>query len=50
MRHESRTEPWFSNLTAFYFAGFETDWLRCKAAMKTVGRENLNRWANVPGN
>src|SRR5271169_5083273 len=33
--------------SVFCFAGFGTDRLRCKEAMKTAGRENLNRWANV---
>src|SRR5215470_19225479 len=34
-----------ANLTAFCFAGFGTDRLRCKQAMKTAGRENQNPWA-----
>jgi hypothetical protein len=38
------------NLTAFCFAGFETDRHRCKVAMKTAGTGNLNRWANVSRN
>src|SRR5262249_43179754 len=29
----------------FCFAGFGTDRLRCKQAMKTADRENPNRWA-----
>src|SRR5215467_2875882 len=34
-----------ATLTAFCFAGFGTDRLRCKQAMKTAGRENHNPWA-----
>jgi hypothetical protein len=34
-----------ATLTAFCFAGFGTDRLRCKQAMKTAGRENQNPWA-----
>ena len=37
-------------LTAFCFVGFETDGPRCEKAMKTAGRENPNRWANVSSN
>src|ERR1700688_1339165 len=50
MGHESRIEPWSPHLTAFCFAGFGTDRLRCEEAMKTAGRENPNRWANVSSN
>jgi hypothetical protein len=50
MGHESRIEPWSPHLTAFCFAGFGTDRLRCEEAMKTAGRENPNRWAHVPSN
>jgi hypothetical protein len=34
----------------FYFAGFGTDRLRCKQAMKTAGRENPTTWATEPSN
>jgi hypothetical protein len=37
-----------ANLTRCCFAGFGTDRLRRKQAMKTAGRENLNARANVP--
>ena len=47
MGHESRIEPWSPNLTAFCFAGFGTDRLRCEEVMKTAGRENPNHWAKV---
>jgi hypothetical protein len=47
MGHESRIEPWSPHLTAFCFAGFGTDRLRSEKAMKTAGRENPNRRANV---
>jgi hypothetical protein len=50
MGHESRIEPWSPHLTAFCFAGFGTDRLRREEAMKTAGREDPNRWANVPSN
>ena len=50
MGHESRIEPWSPQLTAFCFAGFGTDRLRCAEAMKTAGRENPNRWAKVSSN
>ena len=50
MGHESRIEPWSPHLTTCCFAGFGTDRLRCEEAMKTAGRENPNRWANVPSN
>jgi hypothetical protein len=50
MGHESRIEPWSPHWTAFCFAGFGTDRLRCEEAMKTAGRENPKRWAHVPSN
>jgi hypothetical protein len=50
MGHESRIEPWSPHLTAFCFAGFGTDRLRCEEAMKTAGREDPNRWANALSN
>jgi hypothetical protein len=50
MGHESRIEPWSPHLTAFCFAGFGTDRLRCEEVMKTAGRENPNRCAKVAGN
>jgi hypothetical protein len=50
MGHESRIEPWSPHSTVFCFAGFGTDRLRCEEAMKTAGREDPNRWANVPSN
>jgi len=50
MGHESRIELWSPNLTAFCFAGFGTDRLRCEKAMKTAGRENPNHWAKVSSN
>jgi len=50
MGHESRIEPWSPHLTAFCFAGFGTDRLRCEEAMKTAARENPNRWANASNN
>src|SRR5208337_344761 len=50
MGHESRIEPWSPHLTAFCFAGFGTDRLRCEEAMKTAGRGNPNRRADVPSN
>src|ERR1700733_15446908 len=34
----------------FCFAGFGTNRLRCKEAMKTAGRENPNRWAKIASN
>src|SRR5260370_42403301 len=34
----------------FCFAGFGTDRLRCKQAMKPAQREHPNRWAKVPSN
>jgi hypothetical protein len=37
-------------LTAFCFAGFGTDRLRCEESMKTAGRENPHRWANTSSN
>ena len=39
-----------ANLTTFCFAGFGTNRLRCKEAMKTAGRENPNRWAKIASN
>src|SRR5271169_1504031 len=50
MGHESRIEPWSPHLTAFCFAGIGTDRLRREEAMKTAGRENPNRRANVSSN
>ena len=50
MGHESRIELWSPNLTEVLLAGFGTDRLRCKEAMKTADRENPNRWANVSSN
>jgi hypothetical protein len=50
MGHESRIEPWSPHLTAFCFAGFGTDRLRCEEAMKTADRENPNRWTTVSSN
>src|SRR5271169_4413709 len=47
MGHESRIEPWSPHLTAFCFAGIGTNRLRCEEVMKTAGRENPNRRANV---
>ena len=47
MGHESRIELWSPNLTAVLLAGFGTDRLSCEEAMKTAGRENPNRRANV---
>jgi hypothetical protein len=37
-------------IPTFCFAGFGTDRLRCKQAMKTADRENPKRWATTPGN
>jgi hypothetical protein len=45
MGHESQIELWSPNLTTFCFVGFGTDRLRCEEAMKTAGKENLNRCA-----
>ena len=50
MGHESRIELWSPNLTTFCFAGFETDRLRCKEAMKTAGSENPNRGGTLSRN
>jgi hypothetical protein len=50
MGHESRIEPGSPHLTTCCFASFGTDKLRCEEAMKTAGRENPNRWANMPSN
>src|SRR5271168_1941248 len=50
MGHESRIEPWSPHLTTCCFAGFGTDRLRREEVMKTAGREDPNRWANVPSN
>jgi hypothetical protein len=50
MGHESQIEPWSPHLTTCCFAGFGTDRLRCEEAMKTAGRENPNRWADLPSN
>jgi hypothetical protein len=43
MGHESQIELWSPNLTTFCFVGFGTDRLRRQDAMKTAGKENLNR-------
>src|ERR1700731_1742367 len=45
MGHESQIEPLVATRPTFCFAGFGTDRLRCKQAMKTAGRENPNRLA-----
>jgi hypothetical protein len=45
MGHESPIELWSPNLTTFCFVGFGTDRLRRPEAMKTAGKENLNRCA-----
>src|SRR5271169_529846 len=50
MGHESQIELWSPQGRPFCFAGFGTDRLRCQEAMKTAGRENPNRWANVSSN
>ena len=50
MGHESQIELWSPHLTVFCFAGFGTDRLRRAEVMKTAGRENPNRWANVSSN
>ena len=50
MGHESWIELWSPNLTTFCFVGFGTDRLRRQEAMKTAGRENPKRWANVSSN
>src|SRR6516225_7621388 len=44
MGHESQMNHG-CHLTNVLLAGFGTDRLRCKKAMKTAGRENPNRWA-----
>src|ERR1700740_2869192 len=50
MGHESPIELWSPHLTTFCFAGFGTDRLRRQEAMKTAGRENPNRCAQVASN
>src|SRR5260370_17947557 len=50
MGQESRIELWSPLDRGSCFAGFGTDRLRCKQAMKSGQRENPNRWAKVPSN
>ena len=44
-RQKSQIEPWFPLKPPFCFAGFRTDRLRCKQAMKTAGQKTQNRCA-----
>jgi hypothetical protein len=50
MGHESRIELWSPHLTTFCFAGFGTERLRRKEAMKTADSENPNRGVAWPRN
>jgi len=50
MGHESRIELWSPHLTTFCFAGFGTERLRRKEAMKTADSENPNREVAWPRN